>query len=1350
MNLIEFLKKTKIEELGLPAPIIQKLQAQNLTDFQKIYTCLQTYRAFGKCSIEGLCTEEMQVLNQKYTDLMVSNGLMKPPLASPRNTVSVQTPSRPASPRSTAINKPRSALTPTPGTTGSRPIHHHTTLQSEKTEYQPAQQSQQLSPLAIWETKLAPQLHKVELIGEINVSKEDLEDIALNFCRLLYNRNDADVLNAIEHYYPVTFLVFMVGQGVHGYDCGDFWLSYEKVLHRPIDTSAFGHLFEKLVRKFGKQAFRDLQEQARRYVDPILAHGGIPVYCLKDFFNNIVVNSAIRPELLALDNEELIDEIIKKTTYTANTDKPVLHFLEYGGATAINFLDRSRKMLLAWQQSQVLLSPEDAGLPAHITEFFAVWTKENSSLSLERGPKSRLMRPKLSLDPWGLGVFLELPTQPVSAFNIHDLQWQIQAGEYEETIKTRSQRRGDQVETREVTLRLNTVPEKILVRFIQGESEVEWTITGYSPDHRILSFDPVSGHMQNHVMARETWLLYPDRLSLSIQSGEGAMIETLPELPGEWAHFRLECWDLSKTVRLGLCENGAFLRDIYIRHQEKIEPPTLLGGTIIPTNLEENPIPVYAGLPPILKIPLGRSEDIQAELSRWQLKLTSDGLADPEVSRQWCLSDLTQDECTLIDDAALIHLDTPRLLNKHPAGRYQVVLKGPLGRDALLELQILPECHVSGLRDCYIPDLNQGSEAVSFTVCTSIMDRVESLNGADGIKIEALNPGEHQISVPPEISSVGLMIRRNTVSNQFIRIPLQLRINRLRWRMVYGNGLVENWQQKHLTMTLQGLLQEESPLLIIDFPATQDRGIKFQVNLLDIQGKVIQQLSPADRSAKRANRFWRFDLAKITHIMEINDSPLFRLDLVAIKDGITAFSLPVIGFTRDIDLWNFQSEVYSSKEYHHICINWVEKKQLRSRALVLWSLFRPWQSPLIEMIPDSACGEYEFSIPRTEHTEGIYRVKMVIMDPWAPSAPPPFPPDHNCNDVEIISPEKRLEKLQKDLMTSTSRQATQFSNRIEISLISKHLGKMDAGVYDLKKCCENLIPATSREILTLQTILSQAKKTDLEEILGKQIIQPQVITRLCDDMTSGNLSLSEFLSLLKLAPSSKTWPGKTCEALIQVEDPKIRFKALVQLVSKDIRTAVAWIIQLVDQSQLSIDDAVSMLHEEKIGAIQQLKSMENDPTAEELLQLLNRYNPYSGLPIVRIGSWVMTNAGWGRIEEIEDPTTRISVDSFLEDSGKYVLSVLLHIHESPSLEGEKATINMLTGKIIFLRARQVYICKYCQAFATAQKDIFKMHLTVSHGKNLDYPGNNVSEIPLTHLQFNMNPQQDRESIHDLA
>jgi len=1346
MNLIEFLRTSKIEDLGLPAQIIQKLRDQNLTEFQKVYASVQSYKAIGKCTISGLTDEEMQVLSQKYYDLMVANGLMKP------KNPAISASSRAISSSPTSVNR-RSTTSPTkPTAPGQRQPSEgkqsktdeltHPVRRTNPTENLPP------SPLAIWESRLAPQIRKVELIGEIPISKKELDDISLNFNQLFYNHNTDEVLNFIGRNYPATFLVFMVGQGIYGYNDGDFWSSYEQVLHYPVDSTSFGRLFEKLIHHFGKPQFLDLKERARRYVDPILAHGGIPVYCLKDFFSNIVLNCAIRPQLFALEGEELVEEVIKHTTYTATTDKPVINFLEYGGPTAANLLDRARKMLLSWQQNQTLLSAEEAGLPAHLTQYFAEWTRENAAISLERGSRNRLKRPLLSLDPWGLGIFLNLPSQAVSALNMSDLYWKVESGDYHEEIKARTQRKGDQLETREITLRLNEVSDNIRVQFSQDGNDFEWKISGYSPDHLILAFDPVTGHIQNHIQARETWLLYPRHLLLSVQKGEGSLLEILPDLPGEWSKLKLECWDLTQANCISLVQNGEVFREIYVRGQEKIEQPSLEGGKIVLTDLEENPIPLYSGEPPKLRIPMGESEDILSELSRWQIKLDSVGSADPDISAQITLAELSNTDFIITDNIALIKLSASKFLTAKPAGTYQIAIKGPLGKDATLTMQILPECEVSGLKELYIPDRSHAPEPISFSIQTSLLAGVDSLNGADGIKIETEKSGLHHVLVPPEISSVGLLVRREMINHQFVQVPIYLRIKRLRWRMVGDHGLVENWQQKHTTLSLQELLQEESPLLIVDLPGNDQGALNLELKLLDIQGNILQQLKPADRSIKHKARFWRFDLSKIKHSMEINDSPIFRLDLIGVKDAKAEaeFNLPVLVFTRQIQIMQLQTEVYSSADQHHLLVTWEEKKQLRSRALILWSLFRPWQPPIIENIPDSACGEYEFSISRSDHAEGMYRMQMVVVDPWAPSPPSPLPPSQDtaeCHDFEISSSCERLKKLEKEIKGSTNLQTTQFSNRIEISLIRQYLGEMEASNHDLEVCCRNLLPATSREILTLWSIIAQTNSTNLEKELGEQIIVPEVISRLHEDTIAGEITFSEFTSILSPAPHSKNWSVQTCEILVQLEDPKIRFRALLQLVAKDISKAVDWITKLLQQSRLSIEDSVELLFEEKPAAIKQLRKNNSDPIAKQLLDLLGLYNPNSGLPVVRIGSWVLTNAGWGRIEEILDPRTRISVDSFLEGEGKYILSVSLHIYESYDLTGEKALINMMSNEITFPRANRIFICQHCQEFVTTKVEMFKSHQIAAHGNALLYPGERGNIVQLSSIQFNMNPQQNK-------
>ncbi|MCX6078384.1 MAG: hypothetical protein NTW32_02520 [Chloroflexi bacterium] len=1309
MSLNEILKSATLDDLDLPENIRNKLRNQNLTEVQKLYSSIQVYKVLKRSSIEGLTDVEMQLLTGKLADFLArqASGKQK----------ETQTPP--------VVYKPEN---------------------SARSEVRVASPSQSLAgPLAAWENRLSPLLRKVELIGEIPITKMELDDISSHVRHLRHANTEQGMLQIMKRHFPATFLVFMAGHGIHGYNGGDFWPAYERALNKSINHTDFGQLFEKLLERYGKPQFPDLQEKSMRYVSLILAHGGIPVYCLKDFFVNILLNSATRPQLLALEGDELVDELFKHPSYLLGTDKPVIYFLEYGGKTASNLLDRSRKMLLTWQNTQTLLSADEIGLPPHLITSFAEWTRENGSLSQERASRSRLKRPLLSLDPWGLGVFLFLPAQPVSALNASDLYWKVEAGDYQDEIKARTQRRNDQLQTREITLRIKNVTSKISIRFVQGDNEYEWVIPVYSPEHLILSFDPANGTIQNNMLARETWLLYPNQFDLSVQSGAGSLLEVLPDLPGDWSMFKLECWDLSSAIRVGLLKSGQLFREINVRSQEKVQPPFLTGGQIVPTDLDENPVPLYAGFPPVLCIPLGRMEDARSELSRWRLTVENIGQAEPEISSTVTLADLSGMDCSIDDDTAVVYLAAANLLTSKPTGTFQIAVKGPLGRDITLTLAIAPACSVTGLKNLYIPDRSQGPENVTFSVLTSLLDGLDSLNGCDGLKIEAQNPGRYQVIVPAEVSSVGLLLRRESLAHQFIRVPINLRVKRLRWRLIRDNGVVESWLQKHTTLSVQDLLQDDSPLLIVDLPWNEGEGNDLQLNLLDFQGNVIQQIQPADGSAsRRVIRFRRFDLTRIKHSMEMDDSPIFRLDLVRVnQQGASeqSFSLPVLVFTREINLADIQTETYSGPEQNHILVNWQEKKQLRSRALLLWSVYRPWQAPIIENIPDSACGEYEFTLSRKDYADGLYRMKMVVIDPWAPSNPPLFPPEKGCCDMDLTSPQDCLKKLERVVD-----QSAQFSKRIETALIRQHLGDSAASYRELESCCHNLASATSREILALKLILEQVKSASLEKEFGERVVLPEVLGRLYKDWASGAITLPEFLLILKTAPDFKTWQAQTCEILVRLEDPKIRLRALKQLIVKDIARAVGWILKLVEQSSLSFEEAVELVFEEKPRAIEQLRKLKDDPLAEQLLELLARYNLHTGLPVVRPGSWVLTNAGWGRIEEILDPRTRISVDSFLEGDGKYILSVALNIYETYDLCGEKALINMATNQISFPRAPKIFVCPHCQSFASSRLDIFKNHLMIIHENALPYPGQRDTVIGLSAVQFNMNPQQKQKDL----
>lgn len=1334
MNLIVFLQETKLTDLDLPENILNKLETLGHTEFKNIYLASRIFRSRGKSNLSGISETEMKVIDAEILRIMRVNGLAKPqattsnkvahPISVPRTTQSSSTSKSPA--KRLAQHASPVRPTPTPSLLSS-------------------------SPLAAWEAQLAPMLAGVELIGEIPLSEEDVTQISKHIRTLFERHQIRDVLDAIARQYSATFLAFMVGQGIYAYYSGEFWPAVDAALGQTCDHVALGRLFEQLLQRFEKPVFRDLQEKSLRYVSQVLAHGGIPVYCLKDFFSNIVLPSALRPQLVSLEGEELAEEILKHTTYTANTDKPILYFLEYGGKTAANLLDRSRRMLSTWQHTQAAISASDAGLPAHIVHFFNQWALENAALvAAERGPRTRLKKPVLCLDPWGLGIFIYLPSQPVSALSASAYAWKVDTGNYQDQFKARTQRKGDQIETREVTLSIHDAPETVSIQFIQKEDITEWKIRGYAADHQILAFDPATGYLQNHIIGREMWLLYPKHFSLVVTEGNGSRLEVMPTLPGEWAKFKVECWDLSETIRVGLFQQDQLFREIYIKGQEKTKPPFLHGGNLVPTDLEADPTPVYSGSIPQLVIPF--SGDSQQALTRWKIHLENDGLAVPTISARHTISELSADILDVRSEQISLRLDHPQLLGSHPTGTYRLILNGPLGSDVNFVLRVLPECNVTGLDTLVLPNPKPGDQKATFSLQTNLLDDVSCIKNAEGLRLQTERPGLYRVEVPGEISSVALTILRETVAHQFIHIPLMFRVKRLRWRFVEESGPVENWLQQPRTLPVQALVQEQAPFLIIDLPGNDNGQIELHLRLRDAHDQVIQELKTATRSSKWKQRFWRFDLAQIKSNINVYQSPAFRLDIVGIDTTTEqeSFATPVLILTQSIRIHHPAVEVYASQENYHVLVTWHEKIHLNSRALVLWSLFQPWQAPIIESIPDAALDEHEFSLSAASYAGGVYRGCMVVLDPWVPYHPSPFPTNSGETasfELTLSSPQERLASLERGISSRATGHIAQFRDRLEISIIRQYLGELSTSQKHLQSCCRHLALGSWREIIILKTLLDVSSSTTLRDEFSQQLIQPNVIGKLVDAHKSEEINEQDLLTLLAYLPEVKHWPVQSCEILVSVDDPEIQIPALTQLLKKDVRKAVANILSLIVDMKLTVEDAVELMFEEKTASLAQLQAKENiDPVIGQLINLLEKYNPYSGLPIVRPGSWVLTNVGWGRIEEIQESRSRFTVESFIVGDGQYLLAVKLNIYESEELIGENALIDMATQKITFPRAKRLFTCQHCQNFTTANLSTFRTHLVIAHGSTTITPGQQPYSIPLTHVQFNLTPtRQNRNS-----
>jgi len=238
------------------------------------------------------------------------------------------------------------------------------------------------------EGRVAEELQGKRLICEASFSREEVD---------VWRQLTVSLHPHVWDLYPFLAAVSTVGTGVFQYEHGDFWSSFPG-LDTPADQRDWGQRFKKFLEEHESlEAFRELPGLA--YVAPILAHGGVPQYCLSDFFE--LLTRFGDPEQPSSD---FIDFLREHQANMVNIDKPVQRFLLHGGEVAEEFVARC---LALWQSSACGDGGGTHGLPKRVLDTFSKWYTEHRPT--QRRPIRHLPKPEIRMRPGDLWVYLHLP-----------------------------------------------------------------------------------------------------------------------------------------------------------------------------------------------------------------------------------------------------------------------------------------------------------------------------------------------------------------------------------------------------------------------------------------------------------------------------------------------------------------------------------------------------------------------------------------------------------------------------------------------------------------------------------------------------------------------------------------------------------------------------------------------------------------------------------------------------------------------------------------------------------------------------------------------------------------------------
>ncbi|MBN2003263.1 MAG: hypothetical protein JXA21_07900 [Anaerolineae bacterium] len=1172
--------------------------------------------------------------------------------------------------------------------------------------------------LETWEAHLCPLVADIDLLGEIPLTFDECHALGQKFGQLMRRAGWGRGCDLIWEHYQVSFAVFLVAQGKQGYDAGAFWPGVRETTGlelSPPHTVEWGRLFEEIVEKLGVARFPDLG--GHRYVGLILAHGGIPLNNLDEFFEQFLLPSVESPRYVALITTDYIEERLQRSSAHYTLSEPVLRFLLHGGSIAEDFVERCRQMAFQTAEGGTLPTAETAGLPEVVVASYCEWLEARGQISPKR--RGRFRKPYLILEPWGWGPTLQLPRQEIAAQDVAEMvHWRVYADDVlsgEVPVDVRRMEFHWQTTEESFPLAQKATEYRVeLCSVTDGSEEVRraWCFPVLQADTPLLAFDPetrVFVPIAHHTLpAQRLWLLYSSAAQLTgVPPQTFQPDEALPSLAWDWAKFTGISVDLSQTQRLILQQDNQQQR-INLETARQRGQPRLEGETLFPTT--DGRAPLFIGQPPQVRIPL---PEHNRQLQRWRVMLRNEWSATVEVDFAATLEELTESMLE-IKDGVLVPLSA--YLPAGAMGNYRATVRGPLGYAADLPFRLLPALEMVNHDALHWPD---DQEALHLLVETSAQIVVEPQPGAQECTVTLLEQDAYtalyEVYSGLQNPQTPLRFILPRADHEAVIVPLTVPILRLRWLLALApdQALAREWRTDALSLPLEALEQSLEPLLFVDLFGGALPDSEAELQLLDGAEEVLQ----AERARfPRGQPYARFDLRAFRDTLRHTLTPVSRVILCLIEqttvDAPRCF--PVLSVRRDFVVQDADALLQPAGEKAVLCLWWQTTLRLRRRFVRLWSLWRPWDMPLEFDLPDTADDECIIAAP-VDFVYGRYRLEFGIRDPWVPTPAPEIPTSlEEAVSFTALLPRDAVFLRRKQLDAGET-----FSDKLERALLFQFSSNHKRARVDLDWCMQHLDESTLPQILTL----AQAVNTESDLAMGLRIKLARLahVKRFWAVSRGDETTQRLFRRYLALLPK---FPVETCEFLITLDDNGWRLKALRELLAYGAESGVRALVRWLQAAQMAEDDAIGLLESffmledntqasERITLLTcEIRGNLDHPAVLRMMERLGRRHPKL-LPavLIRPGDWIRTLAGWGRIEQIQNAAGEV-VPSFRVTTSAVRLLVTLRA-ENPT-HSEHVEVDLAEGVINFSTADELYTCSKCHRFTTQYQVNLHEHNRLTH------------------------------------
>ncbi|BCL80054.1 hypothetical protein ccbrp13_25190 [Ktedonobacteria bacterium brp13] len=825
------------------------------------------------------------------------------------------------------------------------------------------------------EKNLLERIKYIELLGELDISEDQVKELETEIAQYIQQFDQVKALDILTTRYPTSLALCLVLIGVSDYHDGNYWTGVAQSIQIQSGhaQSRLRSFFNQFVQEHGLAMLNDT---GRKYVGSILLHGGIPDYSLNDFFEYFLTPALTRTEYAGLEAKDIIAFWLEHS-HGANIGKPIVYFLQLGGKIAVDFVSRCLDMARYYAEHEVIPDVEEVGLPLRIVASYRQWAETHKKTATTS--RYRLARPLFVIDPWE-GLYVELPTQifPSTTSHQSDVSWTIAFNEEKIVVPCRLNWEHDHYVTDICQLEIAEPAVAYDVTLSIDASAIHtWKFAGIAEKSPLLFFDPETGCLlqfyRQIIPAKRLWLLYPSQQSLKVT--QGIKREVFPQLQDDWSDYRLEDWDLSTATELSVGTSTFSVEPDLSKFQPYLEGH-LVAGVLRTAGMPE----IYSGALEIC-IPLPPQRDATIEAQRWRITIRE---GEQILCRSVPLSEYRIDQQVL-----RVPLASSTYLGSNAFGRFEVALRGPLGRDCILAFTIVPQLTIQVRDSDHIRYVDEQGMLAAPKITLQTREDIDITSSDSGVSLYTSKPGTFHLEVPSSQTQAGIRLQSKYKTALASRVSCLIALPVVHWTIIDGPMSVSPqtiWHKEAVTLPLAWLEQAESPRLLISLDPAEGYHSTLTGELAVYYDTDAAPQMLISRG-KKSNRLI-FNLAEAIDSMRASHEGFVHVKFIADSDGNNAhhlpLSFPVLRFSQSFEVSDLDVVASLVRNQWHLQATWTNGRSIiTNRHLLLWSLWRPWSPALKFSIPNDIDKKFELDISSQELPPGVYCVEIAVIDPWS-------------------------------------------------------------------------------------------------------------------------------------------------------------------------------------------------------------------------------------------------------------------------------------------------------------------------------------------------------------------------------